>query len=169
MLKIQTGLSRKSETITASRFQFNLKTNLCWQYPAEMSAQKLKYLSSLLKNLPDTLPDCGDDSELEYDGLHPFNLDSHGSELESKSEIGEEVRSGMENDDFGPAEPPEDNEFNVDDEVDINSPILRKIIGQDSDFMLTAATASKTTGTQPFPTNTSFEMNDEDFDKLWES
>ena len=30
----------------------------------------------------------------------------------------------MENDDFGPAEPPEDNEFNVDDEVDINSPIF---------------------------------------------
>ena len=96
MLKIQTGLSRKSETITALRFQFNLKTDSCWQYPAEMSAQKLKYLSNLLKNLPDTLPDCGDDSELEYDGLHPFNLDSHGSELESKSEIGEEVRSGME-------------------------------------------------------------------------
>ena len=75
MLKIQTGLSRKSKTITASRFQFNLKTDSCWQYPAEMSAQKLKYLSSLLKNLPDTLPDCGDDSE--YDGLHPFNLDEN--------------------------------------------------------------------------------------------
>ena len=70
----------------------------------------------------------------------------------------------------GPAEPPEDDEFNIDDEVDIKSPILRKIIGQDSDFILTTSTVLKTTGShQPISTNTSFEMNDEDFNKLWES
>ena len=28
------------------------------------------------------------------------------------------------NDDVGPEAPPEDNEFNVDEEVDINSPVL---------------------------------------------
>ena len=90
-------------------------------------------------------------------------------ESESESEIGEEVPSGMEteNDNSGPAEPPEDDEFNVDDGVDINSPILRKIIGQD---LTTTATASKTTDSlQPISTNTSFEMNDENFNKLWES
>ena len=51
-----------------------------------MSAQKLKYLSILLKNLPDTLPECGNESE-----------------------IGVEVHSGMESDDVGPEVPPEDN------------------------------------------------------------
>ena len=79
--------------------------------------------------------------------------------------------SGMENDDSVLAEPPEDDEFNVDEEVDINlnSPILRKIIGQDSDFILTTATTSKTSGShEPLSTNTSFEMNDKDFNKLWE-
>ena len=69
--------------------------------------------------------------------------------------------------DNGPAEPPEDDEFNVDDEVDIDSPILRKIIGQD--LTRTTATALKTTYShQPVSTNTSFEMNDDDFNKLWE-
>ena len=38
-----------------------------------MSAQKLKYLSSLLKNLPDTLPDCGDNSYL-FISKHNFKL-----------------------------------------------------------------------------------------------
>ena len=94
-----------------------------------------------------------------------------GSDSESESEIGEEVPSGMEND-FGStdSEPPEDDEFNVDDEIDINSPVLRKIIGQDSSLSLATATASKPTAShQPNSTNTSFEMNDKDFNKLWES
>jgi hypothetical protein len=94
------------------------------------------------------------------------NEDSSELESESESEIGEEVLSGMEEDDDGPAEPPEDEEFNVDNEVDIDSPILRKIIGQD----LTTATASKTTDShQLVSVNTSFEMNDDDFNNLWES
>ena len=110
-----------------------------------MSAQKLKYLSILLKNLPDTLPECGNESE-----------------------IGVEVHSCMESDDVGPEVPREDNEFNVNEEVDISSPVLRRIIGQD--LTLTSATASKTTNSnQLLSTNTSFEMNDEDFNKLWES
>ena len=92
------------------------------------------------------------------------NEDSTDSE--SESEIGEEVPSGMENDDVGPAEPPEDDEFNIDDEVDINSPVLHKIIGQDS---LTTATAKTTASHQPLSANTSFERNDEDFNNLWES
>ena len=41
-----------------------------------MSAQKLKYLSILLENLPDTLPDCGDTSEY-YEALYPFDLDQN--------------------------------------------------------------------------------------------
>ena len=76
----------------------------------------------------------------------------------------------MENDDSGLEEPPEDDEFNIDDEVDINSPVLRKIIGQDLDLTVTPATASKTSNSnQPFSNNTSFEMNDDEFNKLWES
>jgi hypothetical protein len=39
------------------------------------SCQKLKYLSTLLENLPDTLPDCGDNSE--YDALNPFIRDEN--------------------------------------------------------------------------------------------
>ena len=35
----------------------------------------LEYLSTLLKNLPNTLPDCGNNSE--YDALHPFLLDEN--------------------------------------------------------------------------------------------
>ena len=41
-----------------------------------MSGQKLKYLSILLENLPDTLPDCGDTSEY-YEALYPFDLDQN--------------------------------------------------------------------------------------------
>ena len=96
------------------------------------------------------------------------DADNEGSESESESEIGVEVHSGMESDDVGLEVPPEDNEFNVDEEVDINSPVLRRIIGQD--LTLTIATASKTTSSnQLLSTDTSFEMNNEDFNKLWES
>ena len=102
-----------------------------------MSAQKLKYLSSLLKNLPDTLPNCGDNSD--YDALDPFILD--------KNHI---VRIG--------------------DEVEAFCYVLDTIFKADSSLFLTTATASKPTGShQPISTNTSFEMNDEDFNKLWES
>ena len=98
------------------------------------------------------------------------NEGSSESESESESEIGEEVPSGMENDESGPAEPSEDDKFNIDDEVDINAPVLRKIIGQDSDTIVQAVAASKPAGShQQISTNTSFEMNDEDFNKLWES
>ena len=80
------------------------------------------------------------------------------------------VKMRMMENDFGSTEPPKDDEFNVDGEIDINSPVLRKIIGQGSDLTLTTATASKPSGShQPISTNTSFEMNDEDFNKLWES
>ena len=49
----------------------------------------------------------------------------------------------------------------TDEEVDISSPVLRRIIGQD--LTLTTATASKTTNSnQLLSTDTSFEMNDED-------
>ena len=53
-----------------------------------MSAQKLKYLSSLLNNLPDTLPHCGFGNSSEYDVLHPFILDENhiiriGDEVEA--------------------------------------------------------------------------------------
>ena len=66
-------------------------------------------------------PETGDHDSKSDDA---DNEDS--SETESESEIGEEVHSGMENlnDDVGPEAPPEDNEFNVDEEVDINSPVL---------------------------------------------
>ena len=107
--------------------------------------------------------DLGESESEEADDELEDSLES-----ESESEVGKEVPSGMEseNDNSGPAEPPEDDEFNVDDKVDINSPILRKIIGQD---LTTAATASKTTHSlQPISTNTSFEMNDKDFNRLWE-
>ena len=88
-----------------------------------------------------TLPNCGDNihSKLEHvtvtgtcGNSKSENADNEGiSELESESEIGEdsEVPSGMENEDFGPEEPLEDNKFNVDDDVDINSLKLLKIIG----------------------------------------
>ena len=56
----------------------------------------------------------------------------------------------------------------TDEEVDISSPVLRRIIGQD--LTLTTATALKTTNSnQLLSTDTSFEMKDEDFNKLWES
>ena len=51
------------------------------------SSQKLKYLSTLLENLPDNLPDCGDNSKY-YGALHPFILDENhivciGDEVEA--------------------------------------------------------------------------------------
>ena len=51
------------------------------------SSQKLKNLSTLLENLPDNLPDCGDNSEY-YGALHPFILDENhivhiGDEVEA--------------------------------------------------------------------------------------
>ena len=52
-----------------------------------MSAQKLKYLSILLKNLPNTLPaECGNDSD--YDTLDPFILDKNHI-----VQIGDEVQA----------------------------------------------------------------------------
>ena len=89
--------------------------------------------------------------------------DEDGSEPESESEIGEEVPIGVEND-FGSTEPPEDYELNVNGEIDINSLVLRKIIGQGSDLTLTTATASKPSGShQPISTNTSFEIEQQRF------
>jgi hypothetical protein len=41
-----------------------------------MSNQMLKYISKLLEDLPDTLPDCGDNSEY-YEALHPFIMDEN--------------------------------------------------------------------------------------------
>ena len=66
MLKIVKNSSRAKPEFRkyyCITLRFNLKTR-SFYLPSQKSAQKLKYLSILLKNLPDTLPECGNESEI---------------------------------------------------------------------------------------------------------